>query len=753
MAAPTMQPVKNFAFIKCDSVMEYDLLPVYLKGADQFIFADVPTTRPDARPGTKWVASSDPEFSAANGWEVNQFIEYTETYAERAWVSANLYRFYWNSSSGEHYTKVLRGKAYSAEATYSWNSNDTGRLFLVKASYTYTTQNSITYKNLNLSSGTPGTYSIGIVDDTILYCGQLTRDPEYVYANVSSGGFWYGNYTVFLETGEVNSEFTGFGQPTLIPDIDTEKYFPTTVQGLKSIGDTSGVVWTKVDIDSDDLPRYIRTELQGYTDPGRYEFGIVVPNYTTVDNFEIADARQWYAILDDTNWDTVGGRGGYVRNPVLDTTSEDETQLARVYKSTRSNNLYDNTNNFDKLYELNCRAINGDTGFPLRGASLFYRKKMYANVYMVGSILDTIQFNPVASAEGHLTGNNRLEGGIQGLRENQIFCLYAAYNDPTTAGTSTLPNASYLRMGSDRCTFNQAKVFNTGLTDINGNSLNGAMWYKLADAPWNVTSIDMGRTSVWVSRPLRLKWTHRNSRDAGVYFATNSGFTWNGGNAYIAANQYTFGILTAAGRLLNTRVFDETYMCKALSTVTGTASDSTYYKNIDYIIITEWNERWKNIDTDFKLVLYAMGDWGTTEFDLYVAGNTRTYEGWVKLDAAGTKPMPRGTGDISSGIKSYRTPSPVVVFNSGVDITYKVYTINLKKLFEDNSSFSQIVFQVRGAFTQAQLDEMDEYDIKFGVSVLDPSEPINESLNGNIAASDESLARFTTDIDAQTIDV
>ena len=115
--------------------------------------------------------------------------------------------------------------------------------------------------------------------------------------------------------------------------------------------------------------------------------------------------------------------------------------------------------------------------------------------------------------------------------------------------------------------------------------------------------------------------------------------------------------------------------------------------------------------------------------------------------------MPRGTGDISSGIKSYRTPSPVVVFNSGVDITYKVYTINLKKLFEDNSSFSQIVFQVRGAFTQAQLDEMDEYDIKFGVSVLDPSEPINESLNGNIAASDESLARFTTDIDAQTIDV
>lgn len=752
MAAPTMQPVKNFAFIKCNSVMEYDLLPAYLKGADQFIFADVPTTRPDARPGTKWVASSDPEFSAANGWEVNQFIEYTETYTEAAWVSANLYRFYWNNSSGEHYTKVLRGKAYSAGSAYSWDHNDTGRLFLVKASYTYTTQNSITYKDHNLSSGTPGTYSIGIVDDTILYCGQLTSDPEYTQANVSSGGFWYGNYTVFLETGEVNSEFTGFGQPTLIPDIDTEKYFPTTAQGLRDIGDTSGVVWTRVDIDSVDLPRYISTELQGYKDPGRYEFGIVVPNYTTVDRFEIANAKQWYSILDDTNWDTVGGRGGYIRNPVLDTTSEDETQLARVYKSTRSDSTYDYKNDFDKLYSLGCRATNGDSGFPLRGASLFYRKKMDADVYSVGSILDTIPFNPVAATEGHLTGSyNRLEGGIQGLRENQIFCLYAAYNDPTyTGGTTTLPNSSYLRMGSDRCTFTQAKVFNTGLTDINGNSLNGAMWYKLANAPWNVTNIDMGRTSVWVSRPLRLKWTHRNSRDAGVYFATSSGFTWNNGNAYIAANQYTFGILTAAGRLLSSRVYHEGYTCKALSTVTGTASDSTYYKGINYIIISEWNNRWNHIDTDFKLVLYAIGDYGATEFDLYVTGNTNTYEGWVKMDTAGTKPMPRSTTDINNGVKSYRTPSPVVVANSGLHITYKVYTVNLKKMFEDNPSFSQLAFQVRGAFTQAQLDEMDAHDIKFGVAVLDPSEPINESLNGNIAANEASLA---TDIDAQTIDV
>lgn len=752
MAAPTMQPVKNFAFIKCDSVMEYDLLPAYLKGADQFIFADVPTTRPDARPGTKWVASSDPEFSAADGWEVNQFIEYTETYTEAAWVSANLYRFYWNNASGEHRAKVLRGKAYSDESANSWDHNDTGRLFLVKASYTYTTKNSITYKDLNLSSGTPGTYSIGIVDDTILYCGQLTSDPEPTHANVSSGGFWYGNYTVFLETGEVNSEFTGFGQPTLIPDIDTEQYFPTTEQGLSDIGDTSGVVWTKVDINSDNLPMYINAKLQGYTDPGRYEFGIVVPSYTTVDNFQITSAHQWYSILDNTNWDTVGGRSGSIKKPVLDTTSKDEIQLARIYKSTRSSEDSDRTNDFDKLYDLSCRAINGNTGFPLRGASLFYRKKMDASVYAVGSVIDTIPFKPIAAAECHLTDtSNHLEGGIQGLRENQIFCLYAAYNDPaSTASTTTIPHASYLRIGSDRCSFTQAKLFNTGLIDINGNSLSRAMWYKLTDAPWNVHNIDMGRTSVWVSRPLRLRWTHRNSRDAGVYFATRNGFSWNSGNAYITSNNYTFGILTAAGRLLDSRMSDELLKCKALSTVTGTASDSAYYKDMNYIIISGWNENWKHIDTDCKLVLYAAGDYGTTEFDLYVSGDTSTYEGWVKMDAAGTEPMPRSTTDISNGVKSYRTPSPVVVLNGGSYMTYKVYTINLKKMFEDNPSFSQLAFQVRGAFTQEQVDEMEGHNIKFGVAVLDPSEPINESLDGSIAAHEASLA---TDIDAKTIDV
>ena len=40
MAAPTMQPVKNLAFIKCNSMAEYNLLPDYLKGPDQFIFVD-----------------------------------------------------------------------------------------------------------------------------------------------------------------------------------------------------------------------------------------------------------------------------------------------------------------------------------------------------------------------------------------------------------------------------------------------------------------------------------------------------------------------------------------------------------------------------------------------------------------------------------------------------------------------------------------------------------------------------------------
>ena len=750
MAAPTMQPVKNFAFIKCNSVMEYDLLPDYLKGADQFIFADVPSTRPAAAEGTEWFASADPVYSAANGWTVNQFVEYIGTASNNTWVDAKLYRFYWNESSGEHAAKVTIGKVYvnTYESTAYNPAPAAGRMFILKASYTVGLSsihdNYITLNGYRLNNDS-GTFSIGTVSDSLVCVGNVTSGQSII-VSLGYSGYWYGKSILFIETQDANPDIYAVGQPASIADIDTEKYFPTTVAGLRAIGDNSGKVWTKVEITNGAAIPYTKSiMLEGFTDPGKLEFGFVLPYYSDVQDFELVEAHQWYAILTSAEWNTLTGRGGYVRNPAITDQQTDERQLAKTFKTSMAN--------FDKIYHFSMRL--GASGAPIRGGALFYRKKEEAEVNFVGSVMDVIPFRPVASAAGVLTGVNRLEGGIQGLRPGQVICLFAAYNDPnSTSATGTLPDTSYLKIGSDRCTFSNAKVFNTGLTDINGASLNNNMWFKQdnTNLRWPIVQVDMGRASVWISRPMRFRCTHRDIKDFGVYFAKNSNFTYNGDNSYITAAQYTYGILTAAGRILESRLNNEYSHCKPLSTTTGTATNSSYYRNDDYMVLTEIDDSWKIIDRDVNIVLFIPDDCGNIDYDLYACGDTNTYEGAVKLTAAGTYPLPRNATDLNNGVRYSRTPSPVVVSNCGLDFTYKLYKVNLKTLYTANPSFGQLTFSVRGAFTQAKLDELEAHGAQFSVVFLDDSDPVTETLDGNVAVKTDDIS-YATDIDAQIIDV
>ena len=121
MAAPTMQPVKNFAFIKCGSFMEYDCLPAYLKGQDQFIFADIPTSRPSI-PGMVWFDSTDPDYPSANGWtmaiqyEDNPYSPFTN-----GWTETTMYIGFWNMNTNDHAAKRIRGARYTSfvQSTYA----------------------------------------------------------------------------------------------------------------------------------------------------------------------------------------------------------------------------------------------------------------------------------------------------------------------------------------------------------------------------------------------------------------------------------------------------------------------------------------------------------------------------------------------------------------------------------------------------------------------------------------------------------
>ena len=121
MAAPTMQPVKNFAFIKCGSFMEYDCLPAYLKGQDQFIFADIPTSRPSI-PNTEWFDSTDPDYPSANGWTmIIQYEDNPDSSFTNGWTETTMYIGFWNTTTNDHAAKRIRGARYTnfVQSTYA----------------------------------------------------------------------------------------------------------------------------------------------------------------------------------------------------------------------------------------------------------------------------------------------------------------------------------------------------------------------------------------------------------------------------------------------------------------------------------------------------------------------------------------------------------------------------------------------------------------------------------------------------------
>ena len=111
MASPTFQPVKNFAFIKSDNWIEYDLLPVELRGSsDCFHFVDTPVERPS---GYSWKASVEENYPSSAGWTVADIFDNYDSIADTGnWVRGTWTRLYWNTTTNEHAAKRASGYLY-----------------------------------------------------------------------------------------------------------------------------------------------------------------------------------------------------------------------------------------------------------------------------------------------------------------------------------------------------------------------------------------------------------------------------------------------------------------------------------------------------------------------------------------------------------------------------------------------------------------------------------------------------------------
>lgn len=130
MASPTFQPVKNFAFIKSASWIEYDLLPVELRGSsDCFHFVDTPVERPS---GYSWKTSVEESYYASAGWTVADIFDNYDSIADTGnWVKGTWTRLYWNTITNEHtakrasgYLYIIRNPVTAGAATYTFASLD-----------------------------------------------------------------------------------------------------------------------------------------------------------------------------------------------------------------------------------------------------------------------------------------------------------------------------------------------------------------------------------------------------------------------------------------------------------------------------------------------------------------------------------------------------------------------------------------------------------------------------------------------------
>ena len=748
MAAPTMQPVKNFAFIKCDSVMEYDLLPDRLKGADQFIFADVPTSMPDARPNSEWFDSADSNFPASSGWKVNQFIEYTGTEATDTWVAAKVYRFYWNTNTNYHAARMAEGYVYVTDnASISSPAPISGNLFFLEASYTIADGASISL-NVNesvvYSDNNAGTFSLGVLSDFSKNCGSVSSG-NVISTNVSGNAFWCFRTTLFIAEGD--SEIPAVGQKQAVT-FDSEEIFPTTLAGINASSDTTKIPWTKFLLKSDGsaLSSLVRSEFQNFMSPGIYEIGLIIPAPCSAKRSRMSSysLESWLApCTDRSKLSVVGGQWWNIQVNLTQTDYR-KKQAIRVYKSTEAINT-------DKVIGAEFDLLDA-AGVPSRGACIFYRK-LREEYALIASVMDIIPVGPVASADGHLTGSNRLEGGVDGIRRGQIFSLFAGYNDPaSTTSATTVPDSSYLRIGTDRHTFSTSKVFNTGLVDASGTSLNGKLWHKLTESGFTYPflGVDMGRTNMWVSKPMRFNPNHRDPDGFGIYIAKSNNFSFNTttpDNSTITASQYTYGLMTAAGKLHSIRDSDRTRIIP-LSTVTGTASDSNYIGHTGYQCITQINERFLTAGiTKVKLVVMLPGDFGSIDFDMHYRVNGST-NNWNKLSPNGTYPLPRNSTDVNNGVKYYRTPYPLVATNCGLYFTYKVYTIDLNKI-KDTAMYFQLLFDIRGAFSAEDIAQIEELDGAHIIMIDEESGVATENLDGNTAGNPDN---YCVNIDCSALD-
>lgn len=542
MAAPTMQPVKNFAFIKCDSVMEYDLLPAHLKGADQFIFADIPSTRPSYYgTGLVWCDSTDPDFPAADGWTMIMSFARDLDVISGDWAYGTMIIGYWNTNTNEHSAKKIKGAMYSSffGTTYNNTSEQTRNI-----SRPYSGASKIYLISTNIDVYPSGAYVFGgtysgsdgyrltaastTVGNTFV-CGATSNNQVFVtvktYTEESEDSSFQisvykaeGNFTLFApdpDTSENIGSITDAGSISALPALVAEDY-----------GFDSSDGWVKVPFSGMEeiLTRDSMTISQMESDGYEYEFGAVITSDASITGFYHVIGSQWDA-AETTTGDTKS----------VASVSENKEAHCKIYKF--------NTWEFiDALYSTvaslsfgfvrnNCRT---------RGSALFYRKRATETGKMIKNVVMIDPFRWM-SASSNPSRANRAQITAPCKRPLRLVAARVTKNYDSNA--TSAPSTTYTEMrfgnngdGSD----SKYKQFNQLIT---GTSAYYQKWGSLDNGVKLLGSHET--PNIWLSQSFKVV------QGSGLFY--NYFCAWKTANVTIGSdrvystfnsdNVYTYGIM------------------------------------------------------------------------------------------------------------------------------------------------------------------------------------------------------------------
>jgi len=543
MAAPTMQPVKNLAFIKCGSFMEYDCLPAYLKGPDQFVFADIPSSRPSYDgTGLMWCDSTDPDFPAANGWTMIVDFENDHDVVPGEWTYGTMYIGYWNTNTNEHSSKKIKGAMYSSFFGTTYN-NTSAQTRNISIPYSGASKIYLTDTNIDVYPGGAyvfgGTYSgsdgyrLTAASTTVgntFVCGVASNNPAFVtvktYTEESEDSVFQvsiykaeGSFTLFAsdpDTSENIGSITDTGSISALPTLVAEDY-----------GFDSSDGWVKVPFSGmEEILTYdSRTITQSESDGYEYEFGAVITSNASITGF--------YHIL-GSQWDEDKTTTGSTRS--VASISENREAHCKIYKFNTwefIDVLYSTVTSLSFGYDRNnCRT---------RGSALFYRKRATETGKMLKNIVAIDPFYWKASRTNP-TRANRAE--ITAPTNRPLRLVAARVTKDYDSSATSAPATTYTEMRFGNIIDGSDSKYKTINNLISGTT---SYWQKYGALDNGVKLLGSHETpNIWMTQSFKIV---EGSQTFYNYFNAwkTSNVTINSSNAtystFSSDNVYTYGIM------------------------------------------------------------------------------------------------------------------------------------------------------------------------------------------------------------------